>query len=79
MENTTLTDRQRLLLDLVQLGREVNGFAPSGEELADSMGISVQGVFWKIKALTKKGLLTRTVGVHRSMRLTPAALVLLGK
>lgn len=72
-EKATLTPRQYQLLCLVRDGRLANGYAPSGEEIADVMGISVQGVFCKVKALMEKRFLTRIVGVHRSTQLTPAA------
>ena len=80
MENAavTVTPRQRELMTRLEAGRERFGVAPSYEELAEEMGLSLAAVVYKVKALTKKGLVQRTVGVHRSTRLTPEGRAIVG-
>ena len=80
----SITQRQLEALDAIDRLTRSCGYPPSGNEIAEAMPpgekgrpISTQGLFDKLKALTVKGLITRTVGVHRSIKLTSAGLAVL--
>lgn len=65
------TERQRELLEVVSEYRARNGLSPTLREIGDAMGISsTNGVGQILKALEKKGYITRTPGRSRSILLT---------
>jgi repressor LexA len=68
-----LTERQALVISLIEKHIEANGYAPTLRELAGAMGIaSTYGVNCHIAALEKKGRITRTKKTARSFRVLPA-------
>lgn len=70
-----ITKRQLQLLIAVRDYRQINdGTSPSLDDLSESMQCSRPAVVTKIQALIVKGLLTRQIGVHRSLRCTQPAL-----
>jgi repressor LexA len=70
-----LTDRQQEILDFISRQTLKNGYAPTIREIGEHMGIrSTNGVNDHLKALEKKGHLTREKDKSRTLRLTrPAA------
>ncbi len=79
-----LSKRQREILEYVHRRSVQDGVLPSYREIGDAMGIrSTNGVSDHLKALVRKGFLSRVGGagkaaLARSMTLTDAALVELG-
>lgn len=76
-----LSGRQREILEYIRSRLQEDGVLPSYREIGDAMGIrSTNGVSDHIKALTKKGYVSRVGGsgkgaLARSMRLTDKALL----
>lgn len=62
--------REKEMLKLVYAWESRGSYAPTYQDLADLMQISVPGIQSKIKMLCEKGHMTRTPGVHRSLVLT---------
>ncbi len=62
--------RQLQLLLLIENGREQLGAAPSYDELAEAMKISKAGIQDQLKKMLARGLIIKTYGVCRSLRLT---------
>ena len=79
-----LSKRQREILEYIHSRQQEDGVLPSYREIGDAMGIrSTNGVSDHIKALTKKGYVSRVGGsgkgaLARSMTLTDRAMVELG-
>jgi repressor LexA len=79
-----LSRRQREILEYIHSRLEEDGVVPSYREIGDAMGIrSTNGVSDHIKALTRKGYLSRIGGsgkgaLARSMTLTDKALLEFG-
>ena len=66
-----ITPRQREVLDFIRAFSRDRGFAPSHAEIAAGLGLrSVNAASQHVRLLVKKGALTRTPGVARSLRLT---------
>jgi len=66
-----LTDRQQEILDFIQKESVNNGYAPTIREIGERMGIkSTNGVNDHLKALEKKGYLSREKDKSRTLRLT---------
>lgn len=64
------TPRQAAILDWVRRYIDANQIAPSLGEIADAFGIKTRhGVSVQLKALERKGKLTRRKGSHRTIRL----------
>lgn len=64
-----LTDRQRQVLDLITTSIASRGFPPTLREIGDSMGIrSTNGVSDHLRALEKKGWITRSEMKSRATR-----------
>jgi len=80
----TLSNRQRAILEYIYSKSQQDGILPSYREIGDAMGIrSTNGVSDHIKALSRKGYLSRVGGsgksaLARAMRLTDLALAELG-
>jgi repressor LexA len=67
-----LTERQKLVLNAIAKLTSVNGYAPTFRELMDDTGIkSPNGITLHLKALERKGYVTREPGKSRTLRLTP--------
>lgn len=65
-----LTDRQAEVLGHIKRLIEANGYAPTIRELATCLGItSTNGVETHLVELERKGLITRTPGRSRSLKL----------
>lgn len=74
MLQESLTEQQQRIFNYIQSLIENRGFGPSIREIADKMGFkSPNGVVCHLKALEKKGLITRTAKHSRSIVLTEAA------
>ncbi len=68
-----LTDRQRTVLDYIRSSIKDNGYPPTLREIGNFMGIrSTNGVNDHLRALEKKGYLTRTDMKSRTLRITDA-------
>ena len=64
-----LTPRQREILDFITCSIQDNGYPPTIREIGRHMGIrSTNGVNDHLKALERKGFLTRTDLKSRAMR-----------
>ncbi|TWT87426.1 LexA repressor [Pseudobythopirellula maris] len=69
-----LTKRQREVLDFIQDKIENRGYGPTVREIGDHFGIaSPNGVMCHLKALEKKGLITREPNMSRAIQLTAEA------
>lgn len=67
-----LTDRQRAVYDYIASFIERHGFPPTMQEIAEHLGISGNlGVIKHLKALERKGVITRNPGSSRGIRITP--------
>lgn len=76
----TVTDRQKEILGVIHRCNETRGLSPSIREIGDALGISsTNGVNDHLKALQRKGLLTRESLTARSFKLTAAGLAAIGK
>jgi SOS-response transcriptional repressor LexA len=74
-----LTERQHRCLSLIATSIEANGYPPTFRELQAPMGIgSLNGVGDHLRALERKGYLTRAYGTSRGIQLTDKARELLG-
>ena len=71
------TPRQRELLRIVKSWREREGISPSLDEIAEIMDCYKNSVKEKVASLVEKGLLSKNLGVCRSVRLTAAGEALL--
>lgn len=63
----TLTDRQSEVLAFIRVFHADNGFAPSVREIADHFGWFPTGAECHLRALQRKGVITRQSGVARSI------------
>lgn len=67
-----LTPRQSEVVALIRQHVNTAGFPPSTRELADALGVSSTAVEGHLSALQKKGVLRRSPGIARGIRiLTP--------
>lgn len=65
-----LTDKQRLIYDFIRDKIENRGYGPSIREICTAFDIkSPNGVMCHLKALEKKGLITRAEGLARAIQL----------
>ena len=70
-----LTRRQREVFDLIRKKIEDRGYGPTVREIGENFGIrSPNGVMCHLKALEKKGLITREPNMSRAIQLTKAAM-----
>lgn len=70
-----LTSRQREVFDFVRDKIDNRGYGPTVREIGEFFGIaSPNGVMCHLKALEKKGLITREPNMSRAIQLTPAVL-----
>jgi repressor LexA len=67
-----LTPRQMQILTSIRDYQRNNGYSPTMQELADSMGITKVTVFEHVEALVEKNLLHRSPHKARSLELTAA-------
>jgi SOS-response transcriptional repressor LexA len=75
-----VTDRQKEILGVIHRCNETRGLSPSIREIGDTLSIrSTNGVNDHLKALQRKGLLTRESLTARSFKLTAAGLLAIGK
>ncbi|EAW1261869.1 HTH domain-containing protein [Salmonella enterica] len=66
--NNKLTDRQQQVLDLLIAFRQEHGFPPTVQELAEMLGCrSPNAAAEHIRALEKKGVITRLRGTSRGI------------
>jgi repressor LexA len=69
-----LTQRQREVFDLIRNKIEGRGYGPTVREIGEHFKIrSPNGVMCHLKALEKKGLITREPNMSRAIQLTSAA------
>lgn len=69
MSTLELTPRQQNILDFVQEFSQTNGFPPSIREIGEFFGIrSTNGVSDHLRALERKGFLSRTGHLSRSLQ-----------
>jgi len=74
-----LTERQRKVLDYILRAIDDNGYPPTLREIGNVMGIrSTNGVNDHLRALERKGFLTREDMKSRTLRPTPLAVAALG-
>lgn len=67
-----LSQRQvQVMRAISQMTKAARGRPPSGQDIADALEITAQGVWDKCRALKQKGLIRSEYGVHRSLELTP--------
>src|SRR5215813_11519722 len=67
---TQLTDRQREIYDFIRDKIESRGYGPTVREIGTEFGIkSPNGVMCHLKALVKKGLITRVDKQARAIQL----------
>ena len=70
-----LTKRQREVLEFIRSKIDGRGYGPTVREIGESFGInSPNGVMCHLKALEKKGLITREPNMSRAIQLTDEAL-----
>lgn len=70
-----LTPKQRTVLLFIAEHMDAHGFPPTIRELCEGVSIrSTNGVNDHLKALEKKGYITRDAGKSRALKLTPAGL-----
>lgn len=69
-----LTKRQQEVLDFIREKIDGRGYGPTVREIGDNFGISSpNGIVCHLKALEKKGAITREPGQSRAIQLTDAA------
>src|SRR6202451_1521219 len=65
-----LTERQREIYDFIRDKIELRGYGPTVREIGENFGISSpNGVMCHLKALEKKGLITREPNMSRAIQL----------
>ncbi len=70
----TLTDRQRAVYEFIRDKIRNRGYGPTVREIGSKFGISSpNGVMCHLKALEKKGLITREPNMSRAIQLTDEA------
>lgn len=70
----SLTNRQRDVLDFIRDKIESRGYGPTVREIGEAFDIaSPNGVMCHLKALEKKGLITREANRSRAIQLSPEA------
>lgn len=70
----SLTNRQREVLEFIRTKIESRGYGPTVREIGEEFGIaSPNGVMCHLKALEKKGLITREANRSRAIQLAPEA------
>src|SRR5262249_49392976 len=75
-----LTERQRKVLDFIVQATESNGYPPTLREIGNFMGIrSTNGVNDHLRALERKGFLTREDMKSRTLRPTKTAMLATGR
>lgn len=57
-------------LDYIREHHDEHGYPPSIRDLAEAMGCSVSNAYYHLLRLEGEGLITRTPGVARSVRIT---------
>jgi repressor LexA len=68
-EMKAATPRQNEALDAIRALWKKLGYAPTYKEIADEMGLrSCQSIVTHLRLLEKKGLITRTPGTQRTVR-----------
>jgi SOS-response transcriptional repressor LexA len=65
---TQLTERQARVVETIRNYTDTHGYGPAVRDLADELGISSAGAQRHLDALRRKGAITRTPGVARSLR-----------
>lgn len=70
----SLTNRQREVLDFIRIKIDGRGYGPTVREIGEEFNIaSPNGVMCHLKALEKKGLITREANRSRAIQLAPEA------
>lgn len=64
-----LTNRQQEILAYLKSATDERGFAPSIREVAAHFGMTAKGAYDHIKALERKGVITRQDRTARSVRI----------
>lgn len=78
-KDRALTDRQRRVLDFICRSIDEEGYPPTLREIGNELGIrSTNGVNDHLRALERKGYLTRTDMKSRTLRPTALTLALVG-
>ena len=63
------TPKQKILYDFIKKFQEENGFSPSFEEMQKVTNTELSSVYTRINSLQKKGWITRTKGIPRSIKI----------
>ena len=70
-EMDTMTKRQRMVYEFIRDKIRNRGYGPTVREIGEQFGIaSPNGVMCHLKALEKKGLITREPNMSRAIQLT---------
>ncbi len=65
-----LTERQRQIFAFIKSHIEEYGYSPTSVEIGDHFEIYPNGAWEHVKALVKKGVLTRAEGKMRSLQVS---------
>ena len=63
------TPKQKILYDFIKKFQEENGISPSYEEMQKITKTELSSVYVRINSLEKKGWITRTKGIPRSIKI----------
>jgi repressor LexA len=75
MNYEALSDRQKMILEFIQLWVDQNGYPPTIREIGEAVGInSTSVVNYNLNKLVKEGFITRSKEVSRGIRMNPASL-----
>ncbi|KKN79773.1 hypothetical protein LCGC14_0336280 [marine sediment metagenome] len=74
MTSANLTDRQSEIVAYVRQFAEVHGKQPTVREIAAWVGVAPPNAWKHVKRLEALGMLSRTPGVARSIRVTDVTL-----
>lgn len=72
MKKARLTAPQEETLACIKKLTDARGMAPTYQEIADELGISVNAAFERIRWIEKKGYVSQIPGRSRSLRLVDA-------
>lgn len=62
------TARQKQVVAFLKTYCDANGFSPTVREIGDHLGVEVNAVSGHLKALERKGLITRQANKARTIR-----------
>lgn len=65
-----LTERQESIFAFIRGFISTKGYSPSMREVSDAFGITVKGAWDHVSALERKGYISHTPGISRSITIT---------